>query len=163
VSIFWVHASSVDRFRHAYESIAQEYEVPGYHDAKADVLSLVRKWLERQSSGRWLMVIDNADDKEFFFSDNASSPEGNLGAYIPECRHGYVLVTTRNKQAGLDLTRGMDPIEVKKMGSEESTRLFRTKLNAPDIESDELATLASRLENLPLALVQATSYIQANQ
>jgi hypothetical protein len=41
VSVFWVHASSAERFRQAYLSIAKEYSILGQDDPKADVLSLV--------------------------------------------------------------------------------------------------------------------------
>jgi hypothetical protein len=84
---------------------------------KADILKLVNAWLERKDQRQWLMIIDNADDTEMFFnSSEATSPkpedtnqlalEGNLGHYIPECSHGSILVTTRNKHTGVRLTRG---------------------------------------------------------
>jgi hypothetical protein len=36
--------------------------VPGHDDPKIDVLTLVKRWLERKDCGWWLIVIDNADD-----------------------------------------------------------------------------------------------------
>jgi hypothetical protein len=36
-------------------------------DPKADVLRLVRSWLCDKRNGRWLMVVDNADDASVFF------------------------------------------------------------------------------------------------
>ncbi|KAK4031516.1 hypothetical protein C8A01DRAFT_21269, partial [Parachaetomium inaequale] len=61
-SVFLVHASNAERFRQAYVYITQECQVPGYDDPKADVLLLVKAWLERKEHGLWLIVIDNADD-----------------------------------------------------------------------------------------------------
>ncbi|KAK4119398.1 hypothetical protein N657DRAFT_650215 [Parathielavia appendiculata] len=52
VSVFWVHASSAERFRQAYGFLAQECQVPGYDDPKTDVLQLVKRWLERKDCGR---------------------------------------------------------------------------------------------------------------
>src|SRR5690606_7359904 len=67
ISVFWVHASSAERFRQAFASIAQECQIPGYDDPEVDILQLVKAWLEQKHRGRWLMVIDNADDTRTFF------------------------------------------------------------------------------------------------
>ena len=92
---------------------------------------------------------------------DASSDVGKLGQYIPDCAHGSVLITTRNKQAGLSLAKGHPPTEVGEMNDTESQKLLRTKLTE-NPASDELSTLSSRLEHLPLALVQAAAFIEAN-
>jgi tetratricopeptide (TPR) repeat protein len=154
VSVFWVHASNAKRFRQSYALIAQECHIPGYDDHGVDLVPLLKKWLERKDRGRWLMVIDNADDTQL-----ASGPEG-LGQHIPECAHGSVLVTTRNKEVGSMLTRSRRPIEVRKMGDSESKELLEKKLEEDRIDPNDLSTLASRLENLPLALVQAAAFMQ---
>ncbi|KAK4243173.1 kinesin light chain 3 [Corynascus novoguineensis] len=169
VSVFWVHASNAERFRQAYASIAQECQVPGYDDPKADVLLLVKAWLERTDRGQWLMVIDNADDTQLFFGQqmvpantSSSSHEESLGRYLPDCRHGAILVTTRNKQAGSRLTKGKRPIEVMKMDEDEADQLLRAHLDGISVASSESFALSSRLEHLPLALVQAVAFIQEN-
>ncbi|KAH7012722.1 LOW QUALITY PROTEIN: P-loop containing nucleoside triphosphate hydrolase protein [Microdochium trichocladiopsis] len=154
VSVFWVHASNAERFRQSYVSIAQECQIPGYDDPKTDVLPLLKRWLERKERGRWLMVIDNADDAQLF-----SGPEG-VGRHIPECAHGSVVVTTRNKEAGSRLTKGGRPIEVREMDESESKELLKKKLEEGGIEADDLSALSSRLERLPLALVQAAAFMQ---
>ncbi len=72
------------------------------------------------------MIIDNADDCDVFFDSSevrCNQPEGtnrailnpNLGRYIPECSHGSILITTRNKQAGIKLTKNRRVIEVVEM------------------------------------------------
>ncbi|KXJ85024.1 hypothetical protein Micbo1qcDRAFT_237614 [Microdochium bolleyi] len=107
-----------------------------------------------EERGRWLMVIDNADDAQLF-----SGPEG-VGRHIPECAHGSVVVTTRNKEAGSRLTKGGRPIEVREMDESESKELLKKKLEEGGIEADDLSPLSSRLERLPLALVQAAAFMQ---
>jgi tetratricopeptide (TPR) repeat protein len=169
LSIFWVHASSVGRFRQAIAFIAQECQIAGYDDPKADILSLVKAWLERKEHGRWLMVIDNADDTQLFFSppEEAQSTEvtdqgARLGHYVPECAHGSILVTTRNKQVGLRLSKGASPIEVTKMDDDESVQLLRARLEEHNVDRSELSVLSAQLDHLPLALVQAAAFIQEN-
>jgi hypothetical protein len=163
--VFWVHASSEERFRQSYASIAEECNIPGRDDPKVDMLLLVRDWLTKRFKRQWLMVIDNADDTQLFFQlqqENADLTREKLGRYIPECAHGSILVTTRNKQAGLRLTRGKPPIEVGNMTSHETNELIRTMLENSDIPDEEISGLATRLENLPLALAQAASFIHEN-
>ena len=169
LSVFWVHASSAERFRQAFASIAQECHIPGYDDPRTNVLPLVKAWLERKDQGRWLMVIDNADDTQLFLrssrdleNDNPPDQEGTLGRYIPECPHGSILITTRNKQTGIRLTKGRAVIEVDKMNEDESNRLLRTTLDGFELATDEALHLSSRLECLPLALVQAAAFIREN-
>ncbi|RYP35697.1 hypothetical protein DL768_010977 [Monosporascus sp. mg162] len=154
VSVFWVHGSNVERFQESYASIAQECQVPGYDDPEVDVLPLVEKWLERKDRGRWLMVIDNADDTQLF-----SGQEG-LEQHIPECTHGSVLVTTRNKQVGLRLTKGRQPLEVRRINEVESKELLEKKLEVDGIEPGDSSTLSSRLGYIPLALAQAAAFMQ---
>ncbi|KAJ9131272.1 Kinesin light chain [Coniochaeta hoffmannii] len=169
VSVFWVHASSAERFRQAYAFIAEECRIPGHDDPKVDVLLLVKRWLEGKDRGRWLMVIDNADDTQVFFGRRAepatidmSGLARKVGSYIPDCAHGSVLVTTRNKETGSRLANGKRPIEVGHMDEDESDQLLRAELDDDELDRDELLVLSSRLEYLPLALVQAAAFIQEN-
>ena len=129
-----------------------------------DVLPLVKEWLEKKDCGQWLMAIDNADDSQVFFDQpvatSSSRNKGNLAQHIPECAHGSIIITTRNKETGSRLLKGKRPIEVQKMDAGESDQLFRTKLEEEDLSSNALLALSSRLEYLPLAMVQATAFIQ---
>ncbi|KAL7912616.1 hypothetical protein GGI35DRAFT_440713 [Trichoderma velutinum] len=168
VSVFWIHASSAARFRQAFASIAQEYDIPGYAEPKADMPLVVKDWLEKKDHGEWLMVIDNADDMQIFSgqpagtatSSSKAKDEKNLARYLPECAHGTILITTRNKQVGVRMTKGQQPIEVLRMNEEESAQLLRAKLKGINTTITELSTLSSQLEHLPLALAQAAAFIQ---
>ncbi|KAF9772262.1 hypothetical protein IL306_010044 [Fusarium sp. DS 682] len=166
-SVFWVHASSLEKFSEGYANIANECRIPGHEDPTFDALPTVRDWLESKDSGQWLMVIDNADDMQLFFPQNESpkvkaSTENSLGQFIPQCAHGNVLITTRNMQVGSRLTKGKSPIEVGKMDEHEATQLLRQGLHQEDESEKDLLHLSSRLEFLPLALVQAAAFIQEN-
>jgi hypothetical protein len=137
------------------------------------VLVLVEDWLENKFMNRWLMVIDNADDAPLFFQlqhtknsnqvpIDATGMDGGLGRYIPECAHGSVLVTSRNKQAALRLSQSKRPIEVNKMTNGEADRLMRVILEDDEVSTEETSLLAARLEHLPLALAQAAAFIHEN-
>ncbi|UKZ61236.1 uncharacterized protein TrAtP1_002504 [Trichoderma atroviride] len=166
VSVFWIHASSAAQFRQAFESIAKAYDIPGYAEPKVDMLLVVKHWLEEKDHGEWFMIIDNADDIQLFFGQPAGTvtieakDDKNLARYLPECAHGTILITTRNKQVGVRMTKGQQPLEVLRMNGEESVQLLRAKLGDINTTSTELSTLSSQLEHLPLALVQAAAFIQ---
>ncbi|KAF5542280.1 hypothetical protein FNAPI_10038 [Fusarium napiforme] len=166
-SVFWVHASSVEKFSEGYAHIANECKITGHEDPTFDVLPVVRDWLESKESGQWLMVIDNADDLQLFFPPNEPSKlkpnaENSLAQFIPECPHGNVLITTRNMQVGSRFTKGKFPIEVGKMDEIEASQLLRQGLHQEDESEKDLLQLSSRLEFLPLALVQAAAFVQEN-
>ncbi|EGU80995.1 hypothetical protein FOXB_08470 [Fusarium oxysporum f. sp. conglutinans Fo5176] len=166
-SVFWVHASSVEKFSEGYTNIANECKIPGHEDPTFDVLQVVQDWLESKESGPWLMVIDNADDLQLFFPQNESSKmkpntDKSLSQFIPQCAHGRVLITTRNMQVGSRLTKGKYPIEVGQMSDQEACQLLRQGIHQEDESEKDLLQLSSRLEFLPLALVQAAAFIQEN-
>ncbi len=106
------------------------------------------------------MILDNADDTEIFFSSSDVTSKGHLARYIPECSHGSILVTTRNKETGVRLTRGRGVMEIKHMNAAESGELIQEILEDDHPNSDHLALLTARLEHIPLALVQAAAFIQ---
>lgn len=171
VSVFWVHASNAERFQEGYSSIAEKCDIPGRDDPKADLCQLVKTWLERSQQSRWLMVIDNADDTELFFNiqrqDDASvsahaGRHKHLGRYLPQCTHGSILVTSRNKQTVIRFTAGIHSIKVQKMTDEEARQLVHTTMDDDGISRASITHLATRLEHLPLALVQATAFMLEN-
>src|SRR2546421_12017407 len=100
LSVFWIHASNVDRFSESYFEIARECKIPGAEDPKADILHLITEWLGRERCRPWLMIIDNADDASMFFPSHNSHRQPGLDVrnsqalalseYIPDCFHGAV-------------------------------------------------------------------------
>src|SRR6266516_322693 len=172
MSIFWVHASNPERFHQSILKIAQECKIPGHNDPKVDKGSLVKNWLQGKDCPSWLLILDNADDYAMFVSGHraesngshatALGVDGQPGQYIPECSHGSILITTRNKPASVRLTQNCYLIEVEKMHPMEASELLINKLEDDTLDRSQVALLTSRLENLPLALVQAAAFIQEN-
>ena len=164
--MFWVHASTQARFEEAYRNIADQLELPGRSDPKANVLRLVSDWLRDEANGRWLMVIDNVDNVETFFPSRKrqrdelpGEPLTSLAAYVPQSRNGSILVTSRSKEAASRLAGGYNKIkEVLAMDKGEGLKLLRNKLRDPPIE-ESAVDLLHALDCIPLAITQAAAYI----
>jgi hypothetical protein len=67
-SVFWISATSTASFEKGFHDIGRALQVPGINKDKADVKSLVKTFLSQESAGRWLLIIDNADDMEMLYS-----------------------------------------------------------------------------------------------
>ncbi|KZL66399.1 hypothetical protein CI238_13201, partial [Colletotrichum incanum] len=81
--------------------------------------------------------------------------------YIPECVHGSILITTRNKQTASRLVRGNSLPEIGGISESEASQLLHSILN-DEVSSEEALNLSRRLEHLPLALTQAAAFMQEN-
>lgn len=141
--------------------MAKELQIPASTEPDVDVLLLVKVWLVNGGHGNWIMTLDNADDAKVFFGS-----QSNLQQYIPECSHGSLLVTSRDKGIGAKFTRyrDLDMINVGVMDPHESSRLICAKLGDLDLseKNNDVNMLADRLGQLPLALAQASAFIQEN-
>ncbi|KAJ5346218.1 hypothetical protein N7452_004222 [Penicillium brevicompactum] len=160
--VFWIHASNAARLEQNYQQIAAVAEIFGRDDPKMNILQLVYQWLCDAQNGRWLIVLDNADDDGIFFSGNKSKERGPLERFLPQAAHGSILITSRNSLAARNLV-GSDGrvIDVQPMSEEDSLALLRVRVPAPlsgESEEAEMA-LVQALEFIPLAITQAGSYI----
>ncbi|KAJ5565742.1 hypothetical protein N7535_007380 [Penicillium sp. DV-2018c] len=160
--VFWVHASNTARLEQGYQEIAAVAEIPGRDDPKTNLLQLVHRWLCDARNGRWLMVLDNADDDGIFFRDNESHERGPLVRFLPQAAHGSILVTSRNGLAARNLV-GNDGhvIVVQPMNVEECLALLRARISGlqPGESGEDEEALVQALEYIPLAITQAGSYI----
>lgn len=166
LSTFWVHASSKQRFEDSYEKIVTEVKIAGIGDGKVDTLQVVSNWLANQDNGPWLLILDNADEAAVLLhppeSDTGtgtSSVQRRLLDFLPRVQHGAVLITSRDRTCVLALTGSCGaPIKVQSMSTSEAVALLRNKL--PDAIEEEAAKLVKELENVPLAVSQASAYIK---
>ena len=167
--VFWVHAGSVGRFDRAYNSIARKCQIPGWDKPRADVLQLVYEWLMDERNGNWLMVLDNADDKNVFSNqvqEDASQKVGsdddalNLLSCIPQTSKGSILITSRNRDAAYRLlSSNGNIIDVPLMDAELAVSLLLKKLPEYKGSLDDRFQLVELLDRLPLAITQASAYI----
>jgi hypothetical protein len=156
-----MHASNTARFEQSVRDVADQLKIQGRKDSKADLLQLLRNWLRDETKGRWLIVLDNADDVEFLRERPAESDAVQLAQrqidYFPVCDHGCIMFTTRSKSEALKLVYETDIIIVRPMSEEEAAALFDSKLEKANPEHRELALA---LDCMPLAIMQAAAYIR---
>jgi hypothetical protein len=122
-SVFWIRASYPTSFDHAYCDIRQQLRIPGLESNKADVKRLVKARLSQKSTGKWLMIMDNADDFELFSNDTSNNGSGALSDYLPFSILGAILFTTRDHGAATRYA-GPNMIDVDEMDDHESRELL---------------------------------------
>ncbi|KAJ7854036.1 P-loop containing nucleoside triphosphate hydrolase protein [Mycena olivaceomarginata] len=98
----------------------------------------------------WLLVFDNTDD-----------PSINLNDFIPQCNHGNIIITSRNP--GLRVYGSHSPVS--DMEEEDAVRLLlKSAAQAATTGTMLTATeIVKALHYLPLAIVQAGSFISKSQ
>ncbi|KAF2731975.1 hypothetical protein EJ04DRAFT_352484, partial [Polyplosphaeria fusca] len=163
--VFWVHAGTQARFEEAYRGIADRLELPERNRQEVNLLQLVCNWLQDETNGKWLMILDNADNMDVFYpkqghaNGRSGSASTSLAGFLPQSRNGSILVTSRNKDAAARLAGGHRSVkEVVMFGQDQALQLLRNKLH--DTSSSEGASeLLRTLGYLPLAITQVAAYI----
>jgi len=169
--IFWVHGASSPRFEKSFQSFAERIDLQDRSDPSKNILELVAQWLRNERNGRWLMILDNADDDSIYFATKAnrlderkvarSSKYLPLSAYLPQSPNGRILVTSRDRRVALKLTgnRTENIIKIEPMVSTTATALIKKKLSAHELGDADIPTFAKMLDHIPLAITQACTYI----
>ena len=179
---FWVHAGTQARFEEGYRRIAEATKMQGWDDPKANVLRLVRSWLCDESNGQWVMVVDNADDANVFFTPPSGAPTASsarpsqeaelLSDFLPQSSNGSIVVTSRSREVAYRLTGSYASIfEVKPMEEGDALAMLQKKLRRADADAAATADtdidtdvkkakeLVQALDRMPLAIAQAAAYI----
>ncbi|KAF2036285.1 HET-domain-containing protein [Setomelanomma holmii] len=162
--VFWVPAISRDSFELAYREIANSLRIPGISDSNANINKLVRDTLSADSSGSWLMIVDNADDPVVLQGIiNSDLRSARLSDFLSCSCQGAILFTTRSRKAAQTLTPN-HVLELKDMSQAEARQLLVQCVIEEALLNDSLAIeqLLSILAYLPLAIVQAAAFINSN-
>jgi tetratricopeptide (TPR) repeat protein len=159
-SVFWVPALSRASFEQACMQII---ETCGLLTADGDnAIESVRKYLSSRRAGKWLLVVDNADDAQTVMG--LAGTENGIYRSLPQSNEGRILFTTRYQKLALSVA-GRNILGVPAMSRDEARSYLKEAL-IPEISlSDELVTnrLLALLTHLPLAITQAAAYINENQ
>lgn len=145
--------------RNGSRDIAKKVGLAGWDNPNVDALKMLQQWFQSQESGRWLLIYDNVDDIELMYAER----HGRLSAFFPRSDRGSILVTTRNRQVGIKFAAAKNTLRLVALTTAESIALMAAKPGDNELEVPSRKRLAERLEGIPLALVQASSYIQENE
>jgi tetratricopeptide (TPR) repeat protein len=158
-SIFWLPALSIESFEQACISIARALRIQQAADSNEDVKEVVQQHLSSSRAGRWLLVVDNADDANIFFGTEQSK---GIIDYLPESETGVIVYTTRTPEVA-ELTRG-DVIELGDMDQQDAVAFLTKSLRKKDLLFNNVTTteLLDELTYLPLAIAQAAAYLNRN-
>ncbi|KAK3942068.1 hypothetical protein QBC46DRAFT_84908 [Diplogelasinospora grovesii] len=168
-SIIWVPANNIESLRHAYKNAAKKLGIPVVDD-KTDVVRLVQQHLSQDSAGQWLLIYDNVDDLDGWTQCAAGGQDEQPPRMIdcvPSSSQGCVIFTSRSRKVADKLSSQGVMHEVPQMDDDTAIKLlFSIALSPEQIPSDSQKDVASRLVtqlcHLPLGIVQAASYIRAN-
>lgn len=172
MSVFWIHASSSSRFEQEYRDIAEQIGIPGRDDPHVNTMQIVCRWLSDEANGPWLIVLDNVDDDNIFFSlDNSLgeftqenkgvSRQQPLESFIPRSLNVSVLVTSRSSTAARNLVGDFgDIIKVEPMTDSEALALLETRIPFSESSIGDAKALVQELEGIPLAITHAAAYIR---
>ncbi|KAH7128722.1 kinesin light chain [Dendryphion nanum] len=171
VWVFWVHAGTQARFEEGYRKIAEATKMDGWNDPKSNILQLVYAWLCDEANGRWVMIVDNADDSDVLFPPLQNTQAvgvvgpgqptaAPLSDFLPQSPNGAILVTSRSQDVAFRLTGSHGSIiKVKPMDVEDGLALLHKKLSS--VASKEGAVeLLEVLDYMPLAITQAAAFIE---
>ena len=145
--------------------LADDLKIFGRENAKRNIFQLVYDWLRDSRKGRWVLVLDNADDARFLFepveTDDARAVAGGRVrmAYLPICEHGSIVITTRSRAVASQLVDDQNTLILQPMEQSQALALAERKMGMSS-DATLLQKLVSALEYMPLAIAQAAAYIK---
>jgi nucleoside phosphorylase/tetratricopeptide (TPR) repeat protein len=158
-SIFWLACTSYEVMEQTYLNIAQAV---GLHNVKpAEVKEQVKRYLSSEQAGKWLLIFDNADDMDMWLSDDQAGPA--LEDLLPRNEHGRILFTTRNRKLAVELTSS-NIIPIPDVDEHTALKILERSLVDKGLLQDHPTAVAilEKLAFLPLAITQASAYINKN-
>ncbi|KAJ4056847.1 hypothetical protein NW761_003550 [Fusarium oxysporum] len=122
-SVFWVPALSRASFEQACMEIIDACGIPAADSDNA--IESVREYLSSRRAGKWLLVVDNADDANIVMG----SPGAESGIYqsLPKSDEGRILFTTRYRKVAVSVA-GRNVLEVPVMSREDARSYFKQAL-----------------------------------
>lgn len=152
-SIFWASAISLESFEQACAKIVKELRIRRNTDDDS-AMEMVHRQLSSDDAGKWLFIVDNADDEDLLFDE--------LHQHFPASKSGVILLTTRLSEIAMSFA-GRDIIELQKMTEEEGIAFLSKIIGGESTSGEEsMKRLLEELNFLPLAISQAAHYICRN-
>jgi hypothetical protein len=142
----------------SYAHIASQLAILGWDDNKANMKQLVQRYLNKESAGRWLLILDDVD--EVMLETNGASKAVSLIDHLPRSNQGAIVFTTSDKKVAAGLASRI--IELPALEQELAQRLLENCLVKPTNKQEKGNVLVKELAYFPLAIVQAAAYINVN-
>jgi tetratricopeptide (TPR) repeat protein len=160
ISIFWMPALSIESFEQACAEVMRQLGTPEAGSGEDDAKEQFQRHLGTARAGKWLLIVDNADDADIVLSSARSK---GIVDYLPRSEEGVTLFTTRTLEVAGELT-GSDVLELGAMDRQDATTFLTKSLIKKELPSDSVATtdLLNELMCLPLAIAQAAAYLNRN-
>ncbi|KAL5608544.1 hypothetical protein FOBRF1_009041 [Fusarium oxysporum] len=159
-SVFWVPALSRASFEQACVQIIDACGIPITDNS--DAIETVRQHLSSKRAGKWLLVVDNADDAQTVMGSVGA--ESGIYRSLPQSDEGRILFTTRYRKVAVSVAR-RNILDVPAIGRDEARSYFKQALIQEVSSSDEqvMNHLLTLLTHLPLAITQAAAYLNENE
>ena len=168
VSVFWINAGNSLGFHLSYSELARKLFLPGHDDPKEDPRRILKSWLDSAESGEWVLVLDSADNLVEFFPDSENTgncstdncKSNGLAEFIPQGPDGTVIITTRDRELADRLADYS--LAKNEMTQDAASQLFRkycTAAHCAQEQDESVLQLLEELQYLPIAIVQAASYL----
>lgn len=156
-SVFWINADTVDTIEQDIKRIVMQVESGSSQqnvvESSVEPLARFHGWLSE--TDEWLLVFDNADNIKIDFR-----------RYLPPSRSGLILFTSRNSKL-VSLLRSSHQVNVNGLGKDEALDMFYSICGRDDVKAEIFVdhqpvaiTIVKKLENFPLAIAQAASYLR---
>ncbi|KAL4745890.1 hypothetical protein BDW72DRAFT_45246 [Aspergillus terricola var. indicus] len=158
-SIFWIPCITREAVEQAYLTIADTMGIHANHDS-------VKEQLQRyftEVKEKWLLIFDNADDLDMWTGGSGIFPA--LQDFLPHSRQGHILFTTRNRKAAVKMASASNYVtHVSEPSESDGLEMLRRSLIDKKLLDDTRTciTLLEQLSFLPLAITQATAFINEN-
>ncbi|KAG8836280.1 hypothetical protein FRC17_007430 [Serendipita sp. 399] len=149
--ILFIDASSAETIERGLLACLRNIDTGFKGTTKDDAMNAL-SYPKGEMTTNWLIIFDNADD-----------PDLKLSGYFPNCGHGVILITSRNRALG-NISPGMHlPLDV--MSPAEAVEaLLSSALDHKELPThahrQHAAEIVEKLGYLPLAVTQAGCYIK---
>jgi hypothetical protein len=126
ISVLWMPAFSMAGYEQACSALVARLKIS--YEAADDAKDILNTYLESEQAGKWLFILDNADDETVTGGD--ASDQSGIRGFLPQSSNGRILVTTRRQEIAVHLARNQ-VIELPEMSSGEARDLLRQLLVDP--------------------------------
>ena len=152
--IFFARASNELEFESSYQEFESHAKIASIDASNVqNSCRNVKAFLESEQSGRWLMIVDEADRAETFFGPKL------LFKQLPQKPLCSIIFISRNKELAIDLVNPSDILHLNRLSEKDAVALLVSRSGESKAKTEHVTELAGLLEHLPLALVQAASFI----